>query len=258
MAGWDEVLTRAEPHQHLVQFYNDDESLLVTKVAHYFREGWRTNGAAVAIGTARRNEAIADELNSLGIDVAAAVNSRRLLFFDAEETVRRLTVSGTPQWSSFDAIVGSVVRELRGAHAGVRAYGEMVGVLWTRGDYAAAARLEEFWNRLLAETGIALFCAYPIDMLGKDFDREAVETVIRSHTHVLPVGSGNLDQAVEHAMKDVLGERAEGLRNLVETYFRPSFAAIPKPEGMVLWLRHNLPQYADQIIARARAYYRAV
>jgi len=47
----------------------------------------------------------------------------------------------------------------------VRAYGEMVDVLWQRGERDAAIRLEEFWNDLARLQTFSLLCAYCIDHL---------------------------------------------------------------------------------------------
>ena len=106
---------------------------------------------------------------------------------------------------------------------------------------------------------MSLFCAYPIDVFSKDFDMQAVDSILSAHTHVLPTGEdGQVGQAIDRAMKDVLGSRAEKLKKLVKTYFRPSWAAVPQAEGLALWLRSNLPQYANQILDRARQYYAAL
>jgi hypothetical protein len=257
VSAWDQLLTRGTPHDHIVQFYDRDEALLVTKVGHYLREGWKANDALVAVGTAQRNLAIADTLSSLGVDVAGAVNSGRLLFFDAHEMLERLTPDGQPKWGCFDSQLGSIARGLRARGLRVRAYGEMVGILWARGQYDAAMQLEGFWNRLICDSGISLFCAYPIDVLAPDLDKRALDAVLCAHTHLLPVGPNDgLDNAVKHAMQDVLGERSKRLRKIVDTYFRPARGEVPKAEGMVFWLLNNLPQYADRILDRARAYYR--
>jgi hypothetical protein len=259
LSGWDQLLTRVEPHDHLVQFYDRDEQLLVTKIGHYLHEGWKPGNALLVVGTAERNAAVCEQLNMLGMDSVGAINCGRLVFFDAKEMVSRLMAQGQPEWSRFDALIGATVRDLIATHGGLRAFGEMVGILWSRGQCAAAVRIEEFWNRLMQSTSMSLFCAYPIDVFSKDFDMEAVDTILCAHTHVLPTGKdGDLGEAVDRAMKDILGKRAEKLKNLVKTYFRPSWAAVPQAEGLVLWLRSNLPQYASQILDRARQYYAAL
>jgi hypothetical protein len=94
----------------------------------------------------------------------------------------------------------------------------------------------------------------PIDLLARG---TAVSAILRCHTHLLPFGpDGNLAAALEQAMDEVLGVGARRLRKLVSSYFRPSWAAVPDAEAMVLWLRNSLPQYREQILERARRYYR--
>jgi hypothetical protein len=39
--------------------------------------------------------------------------------------------------------------------------------------------------------------------------------------------------------------------------YRPSWGIVPRGEAVILWLRNNLPDYADEILSRARRYYRA-
>ena len=83
-----------------------------------------------------------------------------------------------------------------------------------------------------------------------------MDAVLTSHTRVLP-GRANdeLGRAVDRAMGEVLGSSAGRLKHLINARFRPSWAAVPRAEGMVLWLRSHLPQYAGQILNRARRYY---
>ncbi len=96
MSAWEQLFTQGEPRHHIVQFYDKDEPLLVTKTGHYLHEGWKAGDGLVAIGAAQRNHAIADQLSALGVDVASAVNAGRLVFFDAEEMLDRLLVNGRP------------------------------------------------------------------------------------------------------------------------------------------------------------------
>jgi hypothetical protein len=59
-------------------------------------------------------------------------------------------------------------------------------------------------------------------------------------------------------MDEVLGPRAERLRPLIKANYRPAWAAIPQAEALVLWLRNNLPDFADEILDRARHYYQCL
>ena len=44
---------------------------------------------------------------------------------------------------------------------------------------------------------------------------------------------------------------------MIKANFRPAWAVVPQGEATVLWLRNNLPGYADEILARARGSYQA-
>ena len=43
----------------------------------------------------------------------------------------------------------------------LHAYGEMVALLWERGEVAAALELESMWNAVIAGRPVRLLCAYP-------------------------------------------------------------------------------------------------
>ena len=138
----------------------------------------------------------------------------------------------------------------------MRAYGEMVGVLWTSGEYSAAIKLEEFWNRILGSLGASLFCSYPIDVFGPEFKHSGVHAILCDHTHLLPGDAGHsLEECIRRAMDEVLGKRAQEVRSRMEAKCRPGWGIVPAAEGMILWLRENLPEFAAEILCRARRYY---
>jgi hypothetical protein len=186
-----------------------------------------------------------------------AVLEGRLVFLDAEATLSRFMINGEPDGERFEQVVGEAIRGVRvsAVQSGVRAYGEMVGVLWSAGQHSAAVRLEELWNQLLNASDVCLYCAYPIDVLGPEFQPASVDALLCAHSHLIP-GDGTLESALERAMTEVLGSRVHGIRRLMRSNHRPSWAAVPRAEAMILWLRNNLPGSAAQILERARQHYR--
>jgi hypothetical protein len=250
---WESIFSRIEPHDHLVQYY-DDERLLIAKVGQFLATGWHQGDALVTVATARHNHAFVEQLDALGID---ARDPERARFLDANEMLECILVKGQPDWARFDQQLGAVVREFQTRCGSVRAFGEMAGLLWSHNRLSTALRIEEFWTRVLAASSASLFCAYPIDFLARQYDGSAVNAILRAHTHLLPFGpDGNLAGALQRAMDEILGVGAVRLRKLIRSYFRPSWAAVPDAEAMVLWIRGNLPQYAQQILARTRLYCR--
>jgi hypothetical protein len=244
-----------DPHAgHLVQMYGKDTAPLVRSVGRYLADGLAAGEGAVVIAAAAHRDAFLAELVALGADPGASAAAGRLVVLDAHETMARFVVDGQPDRELFEATVRPVLTALRTrCPAGVRAYGEMVGVMWEAAHFAAAIRLEQFWNALLRDGGFRLFCGYPIDVCGDAFTPADVDAVMSTHTHVVPTGS-ELEPALERAMQDVLGTSASALRRLMDADCRPAWAALPRAEATILWLRDNVPNLTGAILTRTREY----
>lgn len=83
---------------------------------------------------------------------------------------------------------GEVMTDLR-RRAGkggrrVRAFGEMVALLWQRGQTGATVRLEHLWHRICEERGLSLFCAYPRIGFTKNAE-ESIAEICAAHSKVL-------------------------------------------------------------------------
>jgi hypothetical protein len=259
MASCPDVLYTPDAHGHYVQFYDGDATALTRNVSGYLAEGLNMGEGAIVIATAEHRVALLGEIESLGVPVREAMASARLLLLDAQSFLGEFMIEGQPDWDRFQIAIGKVIAAVTAsAPAGLRAYGEMVGLLWSSGEYIAATRLEEYWNKLIRDNHFSLFCSYPIDIFSKDFQITAVDAVLRDHTHLISHGSDEaLESAIHRAMDDHLGGQAEGIRRLIKGNYRPAWAAVPKAEGLILWLRNNLPDDADEILKLARRYYGA-
>ena len=251
------LLDGVQPEEHVVQLYGTDDRLLTRNVARYLSEGLKRGDGLLMIAAAEHRTTVTRLLREQP-GYSKAVLEGRLVFLDAEATLARFLVDGSPDPALFRTVIGEALHRVRsrGGHTGVRAYGEMVGLLWKAGERTAAVRLEELWNDLLKQSDVSLFCGYPIDIFGPDFEPSTVDPLLCAHTHLLPIDAV-LETALDHAMDDVLGARAADIRSLIQSNHRPSWAAIPRSEAVVLWLRNNLPGSAHQILSRARERYHA-
>jgi MEDS: MEthanogen/methylotroph, DcmR Sensory domain len=251
-----QLLESSEPRRHLVQLYGDSDRGLTTNVARFLAAGFSRGEPALVVATPEHIAGVLGELARSGQEPSAAIAESRLTVLDARATLETILVDGAPEWSRFAQVVGERVDGLCGrSPAGVRAYGEMVGLLWERGLPEGAVRLEGFWNRMLSTRNLSLFCGYPIDIFGREFELARVDDILCAHSHLLPSGP-EVEPALEQAMQDVLGPRLEGLRALIKTNYRPAWASLPPAEAVILWLRNNLSTTADAILARAAHYYR--
>jgi len=257
MSPWKKLLERPESRSHLVQLYQADEQALATNVGKYLWEGYKNGDGLLVITSPQNRDAFRAELEKLGADLKTIVQAGQLVFFDAQETLSRFMIDGQPDWALFQDVVGSAMRKVRSQtqFAGLRAYGEMVGILWKAREFAAAIRLEQFWNKLLTRSSFSLFCGYAIDVFGKDFQIASLDALLCAHTHLVPATDGNLETAINRAMDEILGPSARDLKLLIKANFRPAWAIMPFGEAMALWLRNNLPKQADNILESARQHY---
>jgi anti-sigma regulatory factor (Ser/Thr protein kinase) len=143
--------------EHLVQFYDRDADL-VESVGSFLFEGLQAGEVAVVIATAAHRGAFERRLAAAGIDVAAATGSGSLLLLDAAGTLSRFVSEGEIVPARFRSVIGDVLLQAAGRR--IRAYGEMVALLWDEGRVPAAIDLEGLWNDILKEFPVSLLCAY--------------------------------------------------------------------------------------------------
>ncbi len=260
--GMEPGLAHAGADTHFLQLYEADDVALVRNAAAFLAAGLRHGSTAVVVASDEHTPAIVQHLEGAGFEAAALERSGRLQVFDAAETLGRFVVDGHPDAVRFDRIVGDAVRRsmaLAGGN-GVRAYGEMVGLLWKDRQYPAAIRLEQLWHKLRAQAPFSLFCWYPIDIFAPDFDSGIVDALLSAHTHLLPRDAhGHLYAALERAMDEVLGadDPSRGVRVRAHRGRHPYWGQLPAAESTILWLRRAVPDRADRVLALAREYYTA-
>src|SRR5215207_2889101 len=147
MSSCAELLDRLEPEEHVVQLYGADDRLLTGNVGRYLSEGLKRGDGLLVIASPEHRSTLVRQLRE---DTAypKAVLEGRLVFLDAATTLARFMVNGVLDPARFHAAVGQALRgvQLRAVHTGVRAYGEMVGLLWKATEYTAAIQLEQLWN----------------------------------------------------------------------------------------------------------------
>lgn len=148
-------------HNHLVEFYESD-ALLVESVGDFLTPALEQGEAVIVVATEAHRVSFADALAERGVELEAARQQGRLVELDAGETLGRFVVESVPDENMFDAVVGRLVRRTGARSPNLRVYGEMVAVMWDRGNAAGALQLEQLWNRLSEEQPFTLMCAYPL------------------------------------------------------------------------------------------------
>ena len=172
-----------EKHYHAVQFYKDEASLAGT-VAQFLADGLVIGQPGLVMSTPMHADSIVRELASRGVDVQAVRTTGELQFFDARKALLSFMVGDLPDPVLFRNRIGEVIEQLCGGRkpCPIRAYGEMVDLLWQDGNVEGAIKVEILWNRLGDKFSFALLCGYAMGNFYKQ--PKQLEDICALHTHV--------------------------------------------------------------------------
>ena len=168
---------------HFVQVYEADDVFLDT-LAGFIGGGLSTGHAAVIIATPTHREELEKRLAAMGLAVAAARSSDQFISLDAEETLAKFMVNGWPDDRLFAEVVRDILERARSKGRQVRAFGEMVALLWARGFCGATVRLEHLWHDICETESFSLFCAYPKSGFTEE-PSQSIARVCALHSRVL-------------------------------------------------------------------------
>jgi anti-sigma regulatory factor (Ser/Thr protein kinase) len=169
---------------HAVQFYVADAEL-IEGAGSYLSGGVSSGAVGIVIATESHREAFEAHLRDAGIDVAAERDEGTLVWLDAAATLAGFMREGTVDRDAFFEVVGTVVQAAAATGRPVRAYGEMVALLWEAGNVTAAIDLETLWNELGTQIPFSLYCAYHSESVAGDEHADALERVCRLHSAVV-------------------------------------------------------------------------
>ncbi|MBW3562122.1 MAG: MEDS domain-containing protein [Actinobacteria bacterium] len=171
----------ADPHEHLVGFFESDEVLVQTAADHLV-SGLREGAHVAVFAIWEHTRPIRDRLTEAGVDVRAA----DIVWLDAADTLASFMVDGVPDPARFRDVIGGLVDRSTTRDRPVRCFGEMVSLLWDRGDLMAMLALEGLWNELAQTHDFELLCGYPVRSFADDADARAFRALCDAHTGVLP------------------------------------------------------------------------
>lgn len=153
---WGEIA----PCDHVIQIYEDDESFLDT-LTDFVSDGFYSNDCTVIIATQTHLDSLEKRLKKYPLNLGALIADDIYIPLEAEECLSRFMVNNWPDEDLFTNFISSLVLKAKAKGRKIRAFGEMVALLWQKGYTAATVKLEHLWNKLCSMEALCLFCAYP-------------------------------------------------------------------------------------------------
>lgn len=259
--AWRQEFESPSRDHHLVQLYAD-AGVLPETVSAWIRPSLARGGGAVLLATPNHGALVREALAAEQMDVDQLQAEGRLVVLAANDVLGQLMVDGLPDAARFQSVVPKAiagVREVVGEAGDIRAWGEMVNILWNRGDLPAARRLEDLWNDLLRhQPALRLLCSYEMDRLDPAMHLGPLQSAARGHTRLISgPDDARFDLAVSQALTDMFGE--DEARNLQALFVarQESAARMASGDAVLAGLHDLLPELGTRVLLRARRHFEA-
>ena len=153
---WGEI----SPCDHTVQIYEEDGALL-DALEGFIGGGLKAGDGTVVIATPVHLAGLESRLRTRGVDLDSVRASNQYVSLEAEQTLFQFIRDGWPDEQLFGACIRRILDRAKAHERRVRAFGEMVALLWAQGHSDATIRLEHLWHTVCRTNAFSLLCAYP-------------------------------------------------------------------------------------------------
>ena len=254
--SWTAFLDAAPEAGHAVQIY-DDVAELSRSVVHFLDAGFHAGEPALVIAAEGHWNNFANGLEKRGWDLGRLRQHGLLTCRDASRMLDGFMDGDGASPERFEQGVGGAVDEVaaRFPDRTIRAFGEMVDLLWRRGRRSAALAVEQLWSALAHSRRFSLLCAYDLDIFELEVQTRALPEILRAHTHLRPVAdTGRLSAAVDKALAEVVGTNRAGQIYLRVAEDVPRTELV-RAEAVLMWLSKEDRSVATEVLDRARTHY---
>lgn len=176
---WGEIA----PCEHTVQVY-ESEKIFLDTLEGFAGSGFLANDSVVIIATSSHLEALNKRLISQRFDLNALIRADQYIPIDADDLLSAFLVDGWIDEKIFNRFITDIVSRAKQHNGKVRAFGEMVAVLWAKGHCGATVQLENLWNQLHEKNPFTLFCAYPKTGFTQSHT-DSIDTICKQHAKVI-------------------------------------------------------------------------
>jgi hypothetical protein len=176
---WGEIA----PCDHLVQIYEND-AVFMNTLEGFTGDGFIKGESVIVIATQKHLDFLKQRLNSQGFNIDDLISTDQYIPVNAEECIEHFMVNNWPDEELFNQFASSLIKRGQKNDRKVRAFGEMVAVLWAKGHSGATVKLENLWHKLHHTNPFSLYCAYPKSGFTQDA-RASIAKICKTHSMVI-------------------------------------------------------------------------
>lgn len=176
---WGEIA----PCDHVVQIYEDHDCFLST-LEEFIVSGLLADEGVVIIATDVHLRALRERLQKRGLSADVLAGADQYFQIEARLALDEFMVNNWPDEGLFEAWINSIIKRAKRNRKKVRAFGEMVALLWADGKNGPTVQLEKLWNKLHDKDEFSLYCAYPRTGFTQS-PAESLKTICNAHHRVI-------------------------------------------------------------------------
>lgn len=176
---WGEIA----PCDHLVQIYENDNVFLNT-LEGFMGCGFLSGDSVVTIATGEHINRLNERLAVHGFDIDELMSRDQYIPLNVNEALSNFMVNNWPDEKLFNEYISEVINRATKENRKVRAFGEMVALLWQQGHNGATVKLEHLWNRLHSKERFSLYCAYPKNGFTQNAS-DSLDTICKAHSKII-------------------------------------------------------------------------
>lgn len=185
---WGEIA----PCDHILQIYETDQEF-ITSLEGFVTGGFNNGESVVVIATPEHLRALNGRLRKRGFDLFALALQDQYIPLSAEDTLAQFMINGWPDQNLFYHLLTNLLLRARKTDRRVRAFGEMVALLWAKGFSGATVHLEHLWTRYCESEQFSLFCAYPKAGFTED-PIESIHQICGCHSKLVSIQESDYEE----------------------------------------------------------------
>lgn len=171
------------PCDHVVQIYENDKVFL-DSLEGFIGSGLIAGDSIIIIATPEHLIAIKDRLRKQGFDMDGLSSRDQFIGIEVNDAITNFMINKWPDENLFFEFISTLLKRAQKNGRKIRAFGEIVAVLWQQGFNGATVQLEHLWNRLHKNDGFTLFCAYPKIGFTEDINT-SIEIICSAHNKII-------------------------------------------------------------------------
>jgi hypothetical protein len=176
---WGEIA----PSDHLVQIY-ENESHFINTLEGFAGSGILSGDSVIIIAKQFHLDQLNERLLKHNFNIESLIENSLYIPLEANEVLCKFMINGWPDEKMFNNVISEILDRARENGRKVRAFGEMVAILWEQGNNGATVRLENLWHNLHAWDRFSLYCAYPKSGFTRQYD-DSISEICRAHSKII-------------------------------------------------------------------------